>query len=144
MGLLSRRGKAVIVGSGGPHRKRRVKLASRLRLGALFALALGLVLLALREGRREADQRIALADIDRILAAARAFRQDMERCPHDLEELTHPPAGGVPYLREVPEDPWGRPYAFRCPGRWLEDEVDVASRGPDGQWEGGDDITTDH
>ncbi len=143
MGLLSRRSKAVIVGSGSSHRKRRVRLAARLKLSAVLALGVALVLVSLRQGEREARRRVALTDIDRILAAARTFRQDMDRCPHDLEELAHPPAGGVPYVEAVPVDPWGNPYFLQCPGRWLEDEADVASRGPDGEWDGGDDITTD-
>jgi hypothetical protein len=82
-------------------------------------------------------------DFEQLRQATRLFRMDYGRCPHDLEELTRPPAGGTPYLARIPQDPWGNPFFLQCPGRWDETNVDVASRGPDGEWLGGDDISTD-
>lgn len=46
-----------------------------------------------------------------------------------------------PYLkRGVPNDPWGRPYVYRCPGQFNPTSYDLSSFGPDGNEGGGDDI----
>lgn len=48
-----------------------------------------------------------------------------------------------PYLkrREIPKDPWGRPYQYRYPGTRNTDGYDLFSYGKDGVEGGGDDIT---
>jgi general secretion pathway protein G len=142
VGLFGRRKKDIIVGKGvaRPHRH---KLRRRLEVGVAVALCCTAVVLAAWHEHREADRRVARLDMELVVTAVRRFRQDHGRCPHDLGELAHPPAGGVPYIAQEPEDPWGRPYFFQCPGRWDERDVDIASRGPDGSWGAGDDITTD-
>jgi hypothetical protein len=101
------------------------------------------VFFGLRHEGFESAQRAVLVEMEQIAKASLYFRQDLGRCPHDLGELTHPPAGAAPYLARESSDPWGRPYFFQCPGRWDVSEVDIASMGPDGAWLGGDDITTD-
>jgi general secretion pathway protein G len=46
---------------------------------------------------------------------------------------------GTRYLeRSVENDPWGRPYVYRCPGMHNTDGYDLYSFGPDGM-EGTDD-----
>jgi len=46
-----------------------------------------------------------------------------------------------PYIsREVPNDPWGHPYVYKCPGDHNTSTYDLYSYGPDGQDGGGDDI----
>jgi general secretion pathway protein G len=47
-----------------------------------------------------------------------------------------------PYLKkdQVPKDPWGRPYVYRCPG--MHAEFDLFSVGPDGVDGGDDDIVS--
>jgi general secretion pathway protein G len=37
-----------------------------------------------------------------------------------------------PYIDELPLDPWGRPYEYRCPGEHNRDKYDVWSLGPKG------------
>ncbi len=48
-----------------------------------------------------------------------------------------------PYLKrnEIPEDPWGRPYQYSCPGIHNTSGYDLLSYGRDGLEGGGDDIT---
>ncbi len=44
-----------------------------------------------------------------------------------------PPAWRGPYLRkDVPADPWGRPYEYRSPGRRNPDGYDLVTLGRDG------------
>lgn len=45
-----------------------------------------------------------------------------------------------PYLKKKPQDPWGNPYHYVCPGTHNSEDYDLSSYGPDGT-EGSDDIT---
>ena len=41
------------------------------------------------------------------------------------------PAMWEKLLGEIPPDPWGRPYIYRCPGRRHPEGYDLFSAGPD-------------
>jgi len=63
-----------------------------------------------------------------------------------LKALITAPSSGAdrwkgPYLEggKIPEDPWGRPYQYRYPGKKNPESYDVFSFGPDGV-ESDDDI----
>ena len=45
-----------------------------------------------------------------------------------------------PYIRTLPNDPWGNPYQYRFPAQKSTDGYDVWSMGPDAQNETDDDI----
>jgi len=48
-----------------------------------------------------------------------------------------------PYLeKDVPLDPWGKPYKYVCPGIHNPDGYDLSSFGPDGQEGTADDIVS--
>lgn len=87
-------------------------------------------------------QKAAKAQIAMIATALDAYRLDMGTYPSSeegLEALRKNPGQGPwdgPYLsKEVPRDPWGRPYVYRFPGE--HSDYDLYSLGADGQ-EGGD------
>jgi len=47
-----------------------------------------------------------------------------------------------PYLaNEIPVDPWGNKYIYKCPGVHNPSSYDVSSNGADGKPGGNDDIT---
>jgi general secretion pathway protein G len=46
-----------------------------------------------------------------------------------------------PYVKEVPLDPWGNPYAYESPGKINSALYDISSAGPDMQPGNEDDIT---
>lgn len=47
-----------------------------------------------------------------------------------------------PYMKgEIPNDPWGQPYLYECPGRNNATSYDLSSIGPDGREGTEDDIT---
>lgn len=142
MALIGRGKKEVLIGSS-PVKVYRTRLRRRLVIGIVLFIGCSLVFLALFHERRSTQLRIARLDIEKIASASRHFRQDFGRCPHDINELAHPPAGGTPYISKAYIDPWGREYVFECPSRWDENKVDVATKGPDGQWFGDDDLSTD-
>lgn len=86
----------------------------------------------------KAERKAALAQIDAFDKALGAFRLDVGRLPstpEGLAALRTAPAGLArwdgPYLeKQVPLDPWGRPYIYRCPGE--KREYDLLSYGRDG------------
>ena len=46
-----------------------------------------------------------------------------------------------PYMRAVPDDPWGNPYVYDYPGKNNANSYDIMSMGPDGRAGGDDDLT---
>ncbi len=81
----------------------------------------------------------ARAQLGAFEKALDAFRIDVGRFPsteEGLGALLAKPGGAAkwngPYLRkEVPLDPWGKPYAYRAPGE--RSEYELKSFGKDGQ-----------
>lgn len=47
-----------------------------------------------------------------------------------------------PYVQDIPNDPWGNPYIYECPGKHNEKGFDITSYGPDGRQGGDDDIVS--
>ncbi len=90
-----------------------------------------------------AKQTAAKAQIELFGTALDAFRLDTGRYPtteEGLKALREMPSGvngwQGPYLpKEIPNDPWSRPYIYRCPGD--HGEYDITSYGADGV-EGGE------
>ncbi|MGE5522272.1 MAG: type II secretion system major pseudopilin GspG [Rhodospirillaceae bacterium] len=87
----------------------------------------------------KSETKVAKAQIDAIEKALDQYRLDAGHYPsteQGLAALTQRPANepkwGGPYLKkDVPADPWGRPYLYRAPGE--HGEYDVYSYGKDGQ-----------
>jgi len=87
-------------------------------------------------------QKAAKTQIEMFGTALDSFRLSIGRYPSTAEGLqalrTNP---GIdvwdgPYIRkDVPMDPWGRPYIYSCPGQ--HGDYDLVSLGADGQ-EGGE------
>jgi len=90
-----------------------------------------------------AKSKATKAQIELFGTALDAFRLDAGRYPttdEGLRALREKPAGvdnwQGPYLpKEIPVDPWGRPYVYKSPGD--HGEYDLLSYGLDGV-EGGD------
>jgi general secretion pathway protein G len=108
-------------------------------LGLLAAVVAPNVYKKLSQGK---DQ-IAKIQIKEIEGALQLFSFDMGRYPNTgegLDSLVRNPGTDSwkgPYLaKELPKDPWGRPYQYRSPG--LHGDFDLYSFGADGA-EGGDD-----
>lgn len=90
----------------------------------------------------------AATEIGSFKTALQAFEIDCGRFPtteEGLNALVQAPNGvqGFKqggYMDEIPKDPWGNPYQYRCPGQHNPDGFDVFSMGGDGHEGGGDDI----
>lgn len=87
----------------------------------------------------KSETKLARAQIDALEKALDQYRADTGHYPSSEQGLaalmTRPgnePKWGGPYMkREVPADPWGRPYLYRQPGE--HGEVDLSSLGSDGR-----------
>lgn len=109
-------------------------------LGLLAAVVVPRIADKLARGKEQ----IARIQIKEIEGALQLFSFDIGRFPtsaEGLEALVRNPgnleAWRGPYLAksEVPVDPWGKPYVYRCPGE--HGDYDLFSYGPDGV-EGGE------
>jgi general secretion pathway protein G len=91
----------------------------------------------------EAKLKTAKAQIEMFGTALDTFRLDVGRYPttdEGLKALREKPSGADlwqgPYLpKEIPVDPWKKPYVYRCPGE--HGDYDLLSYGLDGA-EGGE------
>jgi general secretion pathway protein G len=112
---------------------------------ALFATIVGT-----RVGRNvdKAKQVAAKSQLVEYETALDQFKLDVGRYPSNeegLQALRNRPANAAnwdgPYLKkDLPSDPWGRPYVYRFPG--THGDFDLMSLGADGQ-EGGDGDNSD-
>jgi general secretion pathway protein G len=109
-------------------------------LGLLAAVVAPSIYNKLAKGK---DQ-IARIQIKEIEGALQLYLFDLGRYPtsgEGLDSLVRSPgnidAWKGPYLaKDVPNDPWGKPYMYRCPG--THGDFDLFSYGADGA-EGSDD-----
>jgi general secretion pathway protein G len=109
-------------------------------LGLLAAVVAPRVYDKLAKGK---DQ-IARIQISELEGALQMFSIDMGHLPttaEGLDSLVRNPGNSDswrgPYVtKELPKDPWGRPYQYRSPG--MHGDFDLYSFGADGA-EGGDD-----
>lgn len=87
----------------------------------------------------KSELQVAKAQIDALEKALDQYRLDTRKYPsteQGLKALTERPLNepqwSGPYLRkDVPLDPWGRPYIYRQPG--TKGDFDLVSYGKDGQ-----------
>jgi len=101
----------------------------------------------------EAKQKKAMMDIATLEAALKLYKLDNGVYPtteQGLEALVQQPEtgsgakkwrkGGYLEKRKVPNDPWGNPYVYLCPG--VNGDYDIISYGLDGT-SGGEDESKD-
>lgn len=105
---------------------------------AIIGLLAGLVVPQFIKQEEKATAKAVKAQIELLGTALDTFRLDVGRYPttqEGLQALNQRP-GGVdrwdgPYLKkEVPLDPWGKPYVYKSPGD--HGPYDILSYGADG------------
>ena len=87
----------------------------------------------------KSEAKVARAQMDAIEKALDHYRLDVGRYPTTEQGLAalnnrppNEPKWAGPYLKkDVPPDPWGRPYQYRAPGE--KGDYDLLSYGKDGQ-----------
>ena len=104
----------------------------------IIALLAGLVVPQFIKQEEKATAKAAKAQVELLGTALDTFRLDVGRYPSSQEGLAalNQKPGGVdrwdgPYLKkEVPPDPWGKPYIYKSPGD--HGPYDIISYGADG------------
>ena len=105
---------------------------------AIIGLLAGLVVPQFIKQEEKATAKAVKAQIELLGTALDTFRLDVGRYPtsqEGLQALNQRP-GGVdrwdgPYLKkELPSDPWGKPYIYKSPGD--HGPYDIISYGADG------------
>lgn len=112
----------------------------------ILILLASVVTLVVTRRVEEAKHAKAVADIDTLSNALDQFYLHCGRHPSNEEGLSalreKPQSDDLsnwsgPYVkRAIPNDPWGKPYVYRCPGDHNPDSYDLYTLGRDGQ-EGG-------
>ena len=110
---------------------------------AIIALLVGLVGPKLFGKWGQAKTKAARAQIELFSTALDSLRLDTGRYPttdEGLKALMEKPSGmdnwkGSYLKKEIPLDPWGKPYIYRCPGD--HGDFDLIAYGLDGK-EGGE------
>jgi general secretion pathway protein G len=104
-------------------------------IGVLAALIVPNVLDRLDQAKVEA----ARANIATLMGALDMYKIDNQRFPtadQGLQALVAKPGAGPippnwkPYLKKLPDDPWGKAYQYANPG--VKGPIDVYSLGADG------------
>ncbi len=129
-------------------RDRGITLIELLVVMVIIAMFATLVGQRLFQNVDRARQTTAKAQIAEFESTLDLFRLDVGRYPttaEGLNALRVRPEGAEnwdgPYLRkDVPLDPWNRPYVYRQPG--VDHDFDLLSLGSDGQ-EGGEGAASD-
>ena len=138
-------------------RNSKLKTQNRSRGFTLIELLLVLVILGIlaaivvpKFAGRTDDARNAAAktQIAGFSTALDAFEVDTGSYPKGSEglmDLVQAPSDVQgwkgPYMKEVPMDPWGKPYVYVSPGRNNPSSYDIYSLGTDGREGTEDDIT---
>lgn len=100
-------------------------------------------------GRTEqARNTAAQSQIATFGTALDAYEVDNGRYPqgkNGLNDLVAQPRDATnwkgPYMKsDIPNDPWGHPYIYECPGKHNTSGYDISSMGPDGRSGTDDDI----
>jgi general secretion pathway protein G len=105
---------------------------------AIIGLLAGLVVPQFIKQEEKATAKAARAQIELLGTALDTFRLDVGRYPtsqEGLQALNQKPGGADrwegPYLKkELPNDPWGKPYIYKSPGD--HGPYDIVSYGADG------------
>ncbi|MBI3473832.1 MAG: type II secretion system major pseudopilin GspG [Candidatus Solibacter usitatus] len=112
---------------------------------ALFAALVGPQLFKQTDKARVVAAQTQIQNFETALGAYKLATGLFPSTEQGLQALRIKPANlnnwDGPYLKkDIPMDPWGRPYVYKYPGD-HGDEPDIVSYGPDGQ-PGNDDIVS--
>lgn len=125
------------------HQRRGFTLLELLVVMFILVLLAGVVTALVTKRVEEAKHAKAVADIGTLEDAIDQYHLHNGEYPPTLDALRVKPSGedlpnwNGPYIKkDVPNDPWNRPYIYADPGEHNADSYDLSSLGRDGK-EGG-------
>ena len=115
-------------------------LVELLLVMTILAILAGIVLPKMAGRGEEARQKAAITQISTFGTALGAYEVDNGFYPpgrEGLQALMVKPRNAMnwhgPYMeKDIPTDPWGKPYVYECPGRHNPSGYDLYATGPDG------------
>ena len=97
------------------------------------------------EQAREAAAKTQVANFSTALDAFEVDNGYYPKGKSGLNDLVVAPRDAQnwkgPYLKDIPNDPWQKPYVYQSPGKHNVTSYDLASMGPDGRENTEDDVT---
>jgi general secretion pathway protein G len=124
-------------------RQRGMTLVEVMVVVMIIGLVAGLVGVAAFGRWQDAQRRAAYTQIKSIGEALELYRLSMRRYPstaEGLQALASPKGNEEPFMKKIPEDPWGNEYVYIYPGQQNPKGFDLISYGPDGVQGGEDDV----
>jgi general secretion pathway protein G len=122
-------------------------LVEMLLVLVILATLAAIVIPKLAGRGQQAKETAAKTQISAFEQALDSYEIDTGSYPaggNGLNALVDPPANVQnwrgPYLKNIPEDPWGQPYIYSFPGKNNPGSYDLVSGGPDMRVGGDDDI----
>jgi len=115
-------------------------LVELLLVMTILAILAGIVLPKMAGRGEEARQKAAITQISTLGTALGAYEVDNGFYPRGrdgLQALTVKPRDAQnwhgPYMeKDIPLDPWLKPYVYECPGKHNPSGYDLSAIGPDG------------
>jgi general secretion pathway protein G len=106
----------------------------------ILAILAGIVLPRMTGSTERARVTAAVTQISTRGTALGAYEVDNGNYPHGrdgLQALMVKPRDALnwhgPYMeKDIPADPWGKPYVYECPGHHNPSGYDLYATGPDG------------
>jgi general secretion pathway protein G len=131
-----------------PSNRRAFTLVEMLLVLVILATLAAIVYPKVMGRSEQARVTAALTQIANFKTALDAFEVDNGYYPrgnNGLNDLVQMPRDAVnwrgPYLESIPNDPWGQPYVYQCPGSHNPSSFDIYSQGtpganePIGNWQ---------
>lgn len=147
--MLIKRSNVTMTILAGRRRRRGFTLVELLLVLVILATLAAIVIPKFSGRTEQAKITAAQTQISTFGTALDAFEVDMGYYPKGtdgLGMLVNEPRDAKnwrgPYLKsDIPNDPWGNPYIFECPGKHNDKGYDLLSVGPDGRRDTEDDVT---
>jgi general secretion pathway protein G len=124
----------------GASRQSAFTLVELLLVLTILAILAAIVLPRMTGSTERARVTAAQTQISTLGTALGAYEVDTGSYPRGregLQALMVKPRDAInwhgPYMeKDIPPDPWGKPYVYECPGKHNPSGYDLSSTGPDG------------
>ncbi len=110
----------------------------------IISLVAGVVGVAVLNRLEEAKAKLAFTQLKQIGEALELYKLSLRQYPSTAEgllALVAPKGNAQPFMKQIPEDPWGNGYVYIFPGSNNPGSFDLMSYGQNEVQGGGDDVT---
>lgn len=126
--------------SATPRRRRGFTLLEMVIVLGIIAMIMGGAIFAMRGIGSQAKPTQAKSDINAFMSALSMYKINKGRYPTTQEGLKR--LVETKAMTKINQDPWGRDYIYRYPGKIDKNEPEIISLGEDGQENTEDDINS--